>query len=145
MTIEATRAPGLRRARADRLLTCLIVTLAASEDMSDKIQLILGGIAAVLFGLSALARRFPHIAWLQHFDVEVPQLSEEQKAKMRRRSTLRAGVKWILLGMVLPVGYVFHTMMLFSDITRKGMAIVLTGSVVCIALGVTAIVRAFRR
>jgi hypothetical protein len=35
--------------------------------------------------------------------------------------------------------------MLFSDITRKGMAIVLTGSVVCIAVGVTAIVRGYRR
>jgi hypothetical protein len=113
--------------------------------MSDKIKPVPPVIVAMLSGLSALSRRFPHIAWLQHFDVEVPQLSEEQKARMRRRATVRAGVKWIFLGMVLPVGYVFHTMMLFSDITRKGMAIVLTGSVVCIAVGVTAIVRGFRR
>jgi hypothetical protein len=111
--------------------------------MSDKIKPIPPVIVAMLSGLSALSRRFPHIAWLQHFDVDVPQLSEEQKAKMRRRSNLRAGVKWILLGIVLPMGYAVHTVMLFSDITRTGMAIVLTGSVVCIAVGVTAIVRAF--
>jgi hypothetical protein len=113
--------------------------------MSDKIKPVPPVIVALLSGLSALSRRFPHIAWLQDFDFKPPELSEEQKAKMRRRATVRAGIKWILLGMVLPVGYVFHTMMLFSGITRKGMAIVLTGSVVCIALGVTAIVRGFRR
>jgi hypothetical protein len=137
--------PGLRRARADRLLTCLIVTIAASEDMSDKIQLILGGIAAVLFGLSALARRFPHIAWLQHFYFELPKVSEEQKAKMQRRATLHAGLQLILLGIVLPMGYVVLTVMMFNDVTRKAMTIVLTGSVVCIALGITAIVSGFRR
>jgi hypothetical protein len=113
--------------------------------MSDKVRPIPGVIVAVLSGLSALSRRFPHIAWLQDFDFKPPEPSEEQKAKMRRRATVRAGVEWIFLGMVLPVGYVFHTMMLFSDITRTGMVIVLTGSVVCIALGVTAIVRGFRR
>lgn len=113
--------------------------------MSDKIKPVPPIIVAMLSGLSALSRRFPHIAWLQDFDFKPPELSEEQKAKMRRRATVRAGVKWIFLGMVLPVGYVFHTIMLFSDITRKGMVIVLTGSVVCIAVGVTAIVRGFRR
>ncbi len=112
--------------------------------MSDKKRPIPPGIVPLLSGLSALSRRFPHIAWLQDFDFKPPELSEEQKAKMRRRGTVRAGVKWILLGMVLPMGYVFHTVTLFSDITRKGMAIVLTGSVVCIAVGVTAIVRGFR-
>ena len=136
--------PGLRRARADRLLTCLIVTLAASDDMSDKIQLILGGIAAVLFGLSALSRRFPHITWLQHFYFERPQLSEAQKRKAGRRVAIHAGLQLILLGFVLPMGYVVLTVMMFNDLTRKAMAIVLTGSVVCIVLGVTAIVRGYR-
>lgn len=114
--------------------------------MSDKIQLqlILGGIVAVLFGLSALSRRFPQIAWLQHFYIERPQLSEEQKARMRRRAGILAGAKLILLGLVLPMGYVVLTVMMFNDITRKAMAIVLTGSVVCIGLGITAIVRGYR-
>jgi hypothetical protein len=112
--------------------------------MSDKIQLILGGIVAVLFGLSALSRRFPQIAWLQHFYFERPQLSEEQKAKMGRRAAILAGLQLILLGIVLPMGYVVLTLMMFNDITRKAMSIVLTGSVVCIGLGVTAIVRGYR-
>jgi hypothetical protein len=112
---------------------------------SDKIKLILGGIVAVLFGLSALSRRFPQIAWLQHFYIERPQLSEEQKARMRRRAGILEGTKLILLGIILPMGYILLTVMMFNDITRKGMALVLAGSVVCIALGVTAIVRGFRR
>jgi hypothetical protein len=111
--------------------------------MDDKIKLILAGIGVVLFGLSALSRRFPHIAWLQHFHFD-RHLSEEQRARMRRRANVHAGVELILLGVVLPMGYVVLTVMMFNDITRKAMAIVLTGSAVCIGLGVTAIVRANR-
>jgi uncharacterized membrane protein YqjE len=111
---------------------------------SDKIKLILGGIVVVLFGLSELSRRFPQIAWLRHFYIERPQLSEEQKARMRRRAGILAGARLILLGLVLPMGYVVLTVMAFNDITRRAMAIVLTGSVVCIGLGITAIVRGYR-
>ena len=42
------------------------------------------------------------------------------------------------------MGYVVLTVMMFNDITRKAMALVLTGSVVCIGLGITAIVRGYR-
>jgi hypothetical protein len=113
--------------------------------MSDKIQLILGGIVAVIFGLRAASRRFPHIAWLQHFHFELPQLSEQQRKRMQRRSAVLAGVELILLGIVLPLGYVVLTVMMFNEVTRKAMVMVLTGSVVCIGLGVTAIVQGFRR
>src|SRR5688500_7892025 len=110
--------------------------------ISDTVKLVFGGILAVMFGLSVHSRRFPGVGWLQHFRIERPQLSEEQQARMRRRANVLAGVKLILLGIVLPMGYVVLTVMMFNDITRKGMASVLTGSVVCIGLGITAIVRA---
>jgi nucleoside recognition membrane protein YjiH len=121
-----------------------IITLAASHDMSDKIKLILGSIVAVLFGLSALSRRFPQVGWLQHFYFELPELSEQQKAKMRRRAAFQVGAQLILLGIVLPLGYIALTVMMFNDLTRKAMALVLTASVVCIGLGITAIVRGYR-
>src|ERR671925_1983486 len=100
---------GLRRARASRLTEDRIVTLPASHDMSDKVKLIFGGIVAVLFGLRALSRRFPQVGWLQHFYFEFPQLTEQQKARMRRLAALRAGLQLILLGIVLPIGYVALT------------------------------------
>jgi hypothetical protein len=112
--------------------------------MYDKIKLVLGGIVIALFGLSELSRRFPDVAWLQFFRFERPQLSEEQRGRMRRRASVLAGAELILLGLVLPIGYVVLTVMMFNDITRKAMAIVLTGSVVCIGLGITAIVRGYR-
>ena len=112
--------------------------------MSDKIKLILGSIVAVLFGLSALSRRFPQVGWLQHFYFELPELSEQQKAKMRRRAAFQVGAQLILLGIVLPLGYIALTVMMFNELTRRAMALVLTGSVVCIGLGISAIVRGYR-
>ncbi len=112
--------------------------------MYRNIQMVLGSVAAVLFGLSALSRRFPHVGWLQHFRFDLPQLSEEQRARMQRRANVRAGVELILIGMVLPMGYVVLTVMMFNNITAKAMAIVLAGSVLCIGLGITAIVRSNR-
>jgi hypothetical protein len=112
--------------------------------MYDTVKTVLGGVVVVVFGLSALSRRFPQVEWLQHFRYDPPKLSEAQRARMQRRANVAAGVQLILLGVVLPMGYIVLTVMMFNDITRKAMAVVLTGSVVCIALGITAIVRSFR-
>jgi hypothetical protein len=109
--------------------------------MYERIQMVLGGLALVLFGLSALSRRLPNVAWLQIFRFERPRLSEEHRARMRRRANVHAGVELILLGIALPMGYVAMTVMLFNDITARAMTLVLMGSALCIGLGVTAIVR----
>jgi hypothetical protein len=112
--------------------------------MYRTIQFVAVGVLAVVFGLSGLSRRFPDVAWLQLFRYERPRLSEEHRARMRRRANVHAGVELILIGIVLPMGYVALTAMMFNDITTKGMAIALAGSVLCIGLGVTAIVRSNR-
>ncbi len=112
--------------------------------MYRKIQFVVVGALAVVFGLSALSRRFPHVEWLQLFRHEHPRLSEEQQAKMRRRANIHTGAELILMGIVLPMGYVALTLMSFNEITAKAMALVLAGSVLCISLGVTAIVRSRR-
>ena len=85
--------------------------------------------------MSALSRSFPDVAWLQAFRHAFPRLSEEQRARVRRRSNIYAGIKLILLGLVLPMLYVAATVMFFNDFTAKGTALVLAGSLVLIGLG----------
>lgn len=113
--------------------------------MSEPFQVVVGGILAVLYGLSALSRQFPHVGWLRHFRIPRPQLTKEQQARMRRRANLHAGAHLILLGLVLPLGYVVLTVMTFNTVRSAVMAIVLAGSVLCIVLGIVAIVQGIRR
>ncbi|MGQ0641563.1 MAG: hypothetical protein ACT4P6_12485 [Gemmatimonadaceae bacterium] len=108
--------------------------------MFRNVQPVLGAIALVIFGLSLLARRLPNVEWLQHFRFD-KHLTEEQKARMRRRANVHAGVELILLGVILPLGYVALTVMFFNSFTPMGIALTLAGSGLCIALGVTAIAR----
>ncbi len=106
--------------------------------------MVLGGLAFALFGLSALSRRFPEVAWLQAFRIE-NRLTEEQKARMRRRAQVHAGVEMILVGIALPMGYVVLTVMFMNNFTPLATTLVLAGSVLFIGLGVTAIVRSRRQ
>ena len=73
--------------------------------MSERFQIVAGSILLILYGLSALSERFPHVAWLQHFRIPRPRLTEEQQARMRRRTNVLVGAKLILFGVILPVGY----------------------------------------
>jgi hypothetical protein len=112
--------------------------------MYRDIQIVLVSILGVLYGLSALSRRFPHVAWLQLFRFEPPRMSEEQRARARRQTNVYAGVELILVGIGLPMAYVAMTVMFFNEITTIEMALVLTGSALCIGLGITAIWRSRR-
>jgi hypothetical protein len=112
--------------------------------MYDRIKLVCGGVFALLVGLSALARRFPHVAWLQVFRYSPPPLSEAEQARMRRRSDVHTGVQFILMGIALPLLYGAATVMFFNDFTIAATTLVLAGSVLCIGLGATAIWRSRR-
>ena len=107
--------------------------------MYRNVQLVLGGLMALVFGLSALSRRLPHVAWLQVFRYDPPRLSEAQRARIRRRSNIHAGIEMILMGMALPLLYVASTVMLFNNFTTGWTALVLAGSLLLIGLGITAI------
>ncbi|MGH8543571.1 MAG: hypothetical protein ACREX3_08060 [Gammaproteobacteria bacterium] len=106
--------------------------------MDRTIQLVLGGIVGVVFLLSLLARRFPHVGWLQLFRYNV-RLSDEQRAKIRQRANIYAGVELILLGIVLPIGYFVLTVMMFNEPTFIGSILALGSSLLIITLGVVAI------
>jgi hypothetical protein len=113
--------------------------------MYRTVQLALGGLLAVVFGLSALSRRFPHVAWLRSFRYNTPRLSEEQQARIRHRANIHAGIELILLGIVLPLIYIGGSVMFFNSITPLETALVLVGSLVLITLGATAIWRDRRK
>ena len=113
--------------------------------MSERFQIIGGCIVVVVYGLSALSRRFPHVAWLQHFRLPWLELTEEQRARTRYRANVYVGAQLILFGLVLPLGYVVLTVMTFGTVRAGAMTLVLAGSVLCIVLGITAIVRGGRR
>jgi len=107
--------------------------------MSDRIQLVLGGLLALVFGLPRLARRFPHVAWLRGFRDAFPQPSEVQRARTGRGVAFYAGAKLIPMGVALPLLYGAATVMFFNDFTATAVTLVLAGSVLCIGLGVMAI------
>jgi hypothetical protein len=105
------------------------------------LQLVLVGLLAVIFGLAALARRFPQVTWLQIFRHNTPRLSEEQRAKFRQRANIHAGAEMILWGVALPMIYIAGTVMFFNAFTTTGIIFVLAGSLLLIGLGLTAIWR----
>lgn len=112
--------------------------------MARTFELVVGGILLLLLGLSALARRYPEVAWLQAFRDAFPRLPEKERARMRRRANVYAGVEMILMGLALPLGYLFLTVMFFNAFTPLKTTLVLAASVLLIGLGCTAIWRSRR-
>lgn len=112
--------------------------------MPRTVEMVLGIVVVVVLALGWLARRFPDIAWLHAFRWHAPKMSEAQRVKRRRRATIYAGAELILMGLVLPLGYVALIVMLFSRFTPAGIAIVTAASLLCVGLGITAIWRAGR-
>ena len=113
--------------------------------MYRTVQLLLFGFLAVLFGMSALSRRFPHVPWLQLFRHNAPRLSDEQRAKIRQRANVHAGIELILLGIVVPMLYFASTVMMFDEPSATGTAIALASALLLIGLGTAAIWRNRRR
>ena len=107
--------------------------------MTSTIQLIVLALLGALFGLSALSRRYPHIGWLQAFHIKRPQLSEEQKARMRRRANIHVAIQFVLLGFGVPVVYLVSTVMMFNDPSTLGLAISGLIGFALIVLGILAI------
>jgi len=107
--------------------------------MTSTIQLIVLVILAVVFGLSALSRRYPHIGWLQAFHIKRPPLTEAQRARMQRRSNIYVAIQLMLLGLGVPVLYVVSSIMMFNDPSRTGLVISAIIGLALIVLGIVAI------
>jgi hypothetical protein len=107
--------------------------------MYQKIQLAVLGVIASLFVLGALSRRLPGVRGLQPFQQVFRPLSPAQREVARRRSDMLEGIKFILMGLVLPIGYVALKVMMFNDPTLQGFLVVAAGSLLCFVLGAGAI------
>lgn len=107
--------------------------------LSDELKIVFGVMVLVWFGIQVMATRRPDIAWLQR--LRIPELSAERQARQRRRANVLAGMQFILMGIVLPLGYGAITVMMFNDFDPWWTAGVLITSAVCIGVGVTAMVK----
>ena len=111
--------------------------------MSETFKIVVGGAVCVVYGLFLLSQRFPHVTWLRHF--RIPWLKNDRQGRMGSWAAVSAGAQLILLGVVLPIGYVVLTVMTFSNLTTRGMTLAVASSVLCIVLGIAAIVQGSRR
>jgi hypothetical protein len=109
--------------------------------LPDSVKAILFGLIVGVFVLSRLAPRFPDVAWLQHFRLPTRHLSEEEKARQRRRASLMAGMQIILAGLALPLLYLASKVMMFDEPTPLGMIIAAACSLACVGVGIWVIVR----
>ena len=104
----------------------------------EKIQALAGLLFAVFWGLRLLSRRTPGNAWAQAFARAFPEPSKEHRRRFARRTNLYIGAQMMLMGFVIPLGYVALTVMMFHDFTRTGIALTAAASLLCIGLGVAA-------
>jgi hypothetical protein len=107
--------------------------------LSRDVEVVLGVLALIFFALVLLARQYPGVAWLRPF--RPPQLSAAQQERQRRRANTYTGIELILFGLILPIGYVALTVMMFNAFKPLWTAGVILTSLVCITLGITAIVK----
>jgi len=108
--------------------------------LPESLKIALGATVLVILGLGYAARRYPDVAWLQPFDLQ-RHVDPVRRAQLRRRANVYAGAQLILLGIVIPLGYLALKVILFSSMDRTGMTVALGASLLCIVLGITAIVR----
>lgn len=103
---------------------------------------IAGGIVIVW-----IARRFPTVAWLRPFQLAMfqVQLSEPQKARRRRWASIQAGLEIMILGLLIPAGYVLSKVMMFDNINSGPLAISLAAMLACFVLGFWVILKERRR
>ena len=104
----------------------------------ETIQVIGGALFAVILGLRMLSRRNPDAPWLQWFRNAFPDPSVEYQRRFARRANIYIGAQLILMGFVIPLGYLAVTVMMFHDFTRLGIALTAAASLLCFGLGVAA-------
>jgi hypothetical protein len=109
--------------------------------LPDSIKTALLGVIAAVIVLGWLARRLPHVAWLQAFRFAQVQASEDEKERRRRSANRLAAGEMVLAGVLLPMGYAALTVMMFNDFEPLMAAAVAAGSVLCIAAGIWVYVR----
>jgi hypothetical protein len=68
-------------------------------------------------------------------------MHRRRPAVAQRRANLQAGLELLAMGLGLPLVYVIAMLTLFNGVSQEATSFVVTGSALCIILGVTAIWR----
>ena len=100
----------------------------------EWLKIVLGTLVIVGFVLTRVARRYPDVEWLRAFRFG-DHLTPEQRERNRRSANMRAAAEFILLGFVIPIGYVALTLMTWSDFSPGMTTAVAACSLACVALG----------
>ena len=108
--------------------------------LPEELKIVFGVLMLIIFALGFAARKLPHVQWLQGFRLD-RHLSEEQRAKLRRRGNRMAGYEMMIAGLVIPLAYVAVTLMTFNQPTRTGLLLAGGASVLCFAFGIAVIAR----
>lgn len=106
--------------------------------MSSTLQIVVASVAMLVMLLGWLARRHPEARWLRAFNLR-DRLTPAQQRELKRSSDVAAGMQLILLGIVVALGYVALTVMLFNEFTTGGVVLVTVCSLGCIVAGVIGI------
>jgi small-conductance mechanosensitive channel len=109
--------------------------------LPDPVKIVLLGLIAVAILLGWAARTFPEMEWLRVFRLPTVQLSEEEKARRRRTANRLAAFEMMLAGLVLPLLYVFSTVMMFNEFKTVPTILVAVASLACFGIGITVLVR----
>lgn len=102
----------------------------------DSVKVVVGGVVVMLFVFNRLAVALPHVNWLQRFRLPEPRISEEERAKRRRRGNRLAAIEMVLAGVILPFGYLASTVMFFNEPGAIAMVAIGVCSLGLIAVGV---------
>ena len=108
--------------------------------LPEGVTIALGVAVLVVLGLGYASRRHPHVKWMRAFDLQ-RNLTEAQRARIRRSVNVTAGVELILLGVVIPLGYFALTLMFFSSPEPIDLVVVGVLSGLCVVLGTLGLVR----
>ena len=106
--------------------------------LSETVKIAIGAPVLIITILSFVARKRPDVRWLQHFNFQA-HLTEEQRARNRKRQNVLVGAELILAGVIIPVGYFALKVMLFKTIDAIELVVVGLLSLLCFGLGIAAI------
>lgn len=108
----------------------------------ETVQVIGGGVVLGLFALSQAARRRPDVPWLQKFNLP-DHRTEQQKRRARRSQNIIVGIEMIGAGLLLPLAYLFSTVLFFfSGVSPVALGVTILCSLALIGFGIRAIVKA---
>jgi hypothetical protein len=110
-----------------------------TELLPRSLQIVLVLLVGLAFALSWAAKQVPEVRWLQ--SLRLPEPSEEQRRRLRRRQERIAGAELVLWALLIPLGYFALELILFVEPTWQEILVVGGLSLLCLVAGVVALAR----